>query len=280
MGCRIGEKSHIDVTMAEAEKLTETTIRRARLGPKQEQDILWDTLVKGFGVRILPGGSKTFWFQYRPPGGRSVSSRMIRIGLWPTTSLNDARKIAKGYAGAVAKGEDPAAAKQEERRRAGAQLRALLAEDGPYERDRPAPAQADPRRKTRRRSTKGPRPERCRNHRRLERRRGRRSFGNLVRLLLLTGARRGEIAKLTRDRILSDRLVLPPLSTKTGERHEVPLTELMRAVIAAQPVTLSKLAFPAEKTDGVFSNWGKAVAALQHASGVAFTLHDAAPAAR
>jgi integrase len=48
---------------------------------------------------------------------------------------------------------------------------------------------------------------------------GRSSFGNLVRLLLLTGARRGEIAKLTRDRILSDRLVLPPLSTKTGEKH-------------------------------------------------------------
>ena len=48
----------------------------------------------------------------------------------------------------------------------------------------------------------------------------------------------------------------------------------MCTVIAAQPETLSKLAFPAEKTDGVFSNWGKAVAALQHASGVAFTLHD------
>src|SRR6516162_390614 len=103
---------------------------------------------------------------------------------------------------------------------------------------------------------------------------GRRSFGNLVRPLLLTGARRGEIAKLTRDRVLSDRLVLPPLSTKTGERHEVPLTDLMRAVIAAQPATLSKLAFPAEKTGGVFSNWGKAVAALRRASGVKFTPHD------
>jgi integrase len=48
----------------------------------------------------------------------------------------------------------------------------------------------------------------------------------------------------------------------------------MRRVMAAQPMTVSKLAFPAEKTGGVFSNWGKAVAALQRASGVAFTLHD------
>jgi hypothetical protein len=36
---------------------------------------------------------------------------------------------------------------------------------------------------------------------------------------LLTGARRSEIAKLSRDRILSDRLVLPPTHTKMGEKH-------------------------------------------------------------
>jgi integrase len=338
--------------MAEAKKLTETTIRRARLRPQQKQDILWDTLVTGFGLRILAGGSKTFWFQYRPSGGRSVSSRMIRIGQWPTTSLNDARKIAKGYAGAVAGGKDPAAEKQEERRRAGATLRTLLAENGEYERrlkrrhivntkaimsvlrrglprlmskdvatitrqdfvtaitaieDQCKPGAAGDLRKYSRtfcewcverglvnanvmaglRRPKQTRAEKLAAEARKARAlndaeiiamwvacEGRRSFGNLVRLLLLTGARRGEIAKLTRDRILSDRLVLPALSTKTGERHEVPLTDLMRAVIAAQPVSLSKLAFPAEKTEGAFSNWGKAVAALQRASGIAFTLHD------
>jgi integrase len=77
---------------------------------------------------------------------------------------------------------------------------------------------------------------------------GRGSFGNLVRLLLLAGARRGEIAKLARDQIQSDRLVLPLLSTKTGERHEVPLTELMRTIIVAQPTILSALVFPLEVT--------------------------------
>ena len=110
---------------------------------------------------------------------------------------------------------------------------------------------------------------------------GRGSFGNLVRLLLLAGARRGEIAKLARDQIQSERLVLPPLSTKTGEQHEVPLTELMRTVIAAQPPTLSELVFPLVRTGGVFNDWTNAVAALQHASGVDFTLHDLrVPAAR
>jgi hypothetical protein len=75
------------MTMAEAAKLTDAMIRKARLGPQQKQQILWDTSVTGFGLRILAGGSKTFWFQYRPPGGRSVSSRMVRIGPWPSISL-------------------------------------------------------------------------------------------------------------------------------------------------------------------------------------------------
>jgi hypothetical protein len=39
-----------------------------------------------------------------------VSSRMVRIGPWPGVSLADARKAARGYAGAVARGDDPAAA--------------------------------------------------------------------------------------------------------------------------------------------------------------------------
>lgn len=103
---------------------------------------------------------------------------------------------------------------------------------------------------------------------------GRGSFGNLVRLLLLTGARRGEIAKFTHDSILKDRIVLPPLPTKTGVKHEVPLTQMMRVVIAAQPVTTSKLAFPSERTGGVLDGWGRTVAALQRAPGGNFTLHD------
>jgi integrase len=338
--------------MAEASKLTETMIDKARLGPKQKQEILWDTAVTGFGLRILAGGSKTFWYQYRPPGGRSVSSRMVRIGSFPSISLADARKAARSFAGAVARGEDPAAEKQEERRRANATLRQLLAEGGEYERhlkrrhivntkvvmsglrrglgrlmskdvaaitrqdfvtaitvieDQGRPGAAADLRKFSRtfcewavrrglaaanvmaglRQPKQTRAEKLAAQAKKARALsdaeiiavwnaadGRSSFGNLVRLLLLTGARRGEIAELTRDRILSDRLVLPPLSTKTGEKHEVPLTELMRTVLAAQPATLSKLAFPSEKTGGVISGWTKAVAALQRASGVVFTLHD------
>ena len=69
-------------------KLTEARVKRVRR-PKTGQVFLWDGEVRGFGVRILPSGSKTFWFQYRPRGGGS--SRMIRIDSFPKISVAKAR---------------------------------------------------------------------------------------------------------------------------------------------------------------------------------------------
>jgi hypothetical protein len=115
--------------------LTEMILRRARVPADRRQVFLWDTDVRGFGVRILSSGSKTFWYQYRTPGGRSGSSRMVRIGAWPTISLNVARKRARDFAGQVARGHDPAAQRAEAKRRDSSTLRALLVEEGPYQRD-------------------------------------------------------------------------------------------------------------------------------------------------
>jgi integrase len=64
------------------------------------------------------------------------------------------------------------------------------------------------------------------------------------------------------------------MRTKMGEKHEVPLTDLMRAVIAAQPTTVSTLVFASEKTGRAFNGWGKSVTALQRTAGVTFTPHD------
>jgi integrase len=100
------------------------------------------------------------------------------------------------------------------------------------------------------------------------------AFGRIMRMSLLCATRRSEVAKLTCDKILSDRLVLPPLSTKSGEQHEVPMTELMRLVIASQHKTTSKFVFPSERTGGTVSGWSKLLPKLQKASGVTFTPHD------
>jgi integrase len=340
-----------------AAKLTETMIARAVLMPGEQRTWLWDTKVTGFHVRVLAGGSKTFWYQYRTAGGRAGKTRLMRIGTWPDIKLDVARDIAQDYANQVAlarrgHGQDPAAAKQEAERVAGSTLRALLAEGGEYERHlihnqivnakvvisglrrglaklmgkhvrdiaghefvkaitaiehagKPGAA-ADLRKFARTfcgwcvengyaptnvmanlKRRKPSRAQKIASDKRKARalvdheiiavwnacaERG--AFGNIIRLLLLTGARRGEIAKLKRDQLKPDRIVLPPLSTKSGEQHEVPLTELMRVVIAAQPKGTSKLLFASEKTGAVILGWTKLIAKLQKDSGVKFTPHD------
>src|SRR5215469_14692695 len=114
--------------------LTKSRIEKAKVPPGTSQIMLWDTVVSGFGVRCLPGGSKTFVYRYRPHGGgRKVNPRLLKLGSFPTISLPTARAAARIHAGNVARGEDPAKQRAEERRRDRATLGKLLAEDGPYE---------------------------------------------------------------------------------------------------------------------------------------------------
>jgi integrase len=101
------------------------------------------------------------------------------------------------------------------------------------------------------------------------------SFGALVRLGLLTGLRRGELAQIERDRDLTaDRIVVQPEHAKSGAQHEVPLTDLMHKVIDGVPTTTSPLLFPAMRTNRRITGWSKFVANLRRASGVDFRLHD------
>ena len=62
-----------------------------------------------------------------------------------------------------------------------------------------------------------------------------------MRLALLTAMRRGELSGLRWSDIKADRIVLEAQHTKTGAAHEVPLTELMREVLARQPRTSSQV---------------------------------------
>jgi hypothetical protein len=59
-----------------AERLTDTFVRKA-LAPARGQSISWDTDVKGFALRITPGGAKAFLLDYRV-GGRQRRITVIR----------------------------------------------------------------------------------------------------------------------------------------------------------------------------------------------------------
>lgn len=99
-------------------------------------------------------------------------------------------------------------------------------------------------------------------------------FGRFVRALIITGARRGEMAGLERGMLSDDRLRLPPSHTKQGRAHEIPLTPLLRTVLDACPVTRSALFFASPSTGREIGGWTQLVAKLRERSGVDFTLHD------
>lgn len=73
--------------------------------PKKGQAFLWDGELRGFGVRAIPSGLKTFILQYRNAEGRS---RRIALGRYGVLTVEQARDKAKVKLGAVANGADPA----------------------------------------------------------------------------------------------------------------------------------------------------------------------------
>ncbi len=84
-------------------------------------------------------------------------------------------------------------------------------------------------------------------------------FGAIVRLLILTGQRRNEIANLPWSEVDLDAalITLPPDRTKNGRLHQVPLSAAAAAIIARQPRRLGRdLIFGFGK--GGYSGWGAA----------------------
>ncbi len=73
---------------------------------EKEELLIWDTELKGFGIRVFPTGRKTYFIQYR---NQSQNTRRKKIGVHGVLSTEQAREEAKKLFGDVAKGEDPSA---------------------------------------------------------------------------------------------------------------------------------------------------------------------------
>jgi len=84
--------------------------------PATGEVMLWDDGLKGFGVRVRPGGGKTYVFMYRGGAGRGAPLRKYTIGLHGSPWTPDsARTEAERLRGLVASGADPAAVKTDRR---------------------------------------------------------------------------------------------------------------------------------------------------------------------
>lgn len=99
------------------------------------------------------------------------------------------------------------------------------------------------------------------------------TLGAIVRFLILSGARKSEVAKLKWENVTKDTVTFP--ETKNGRPRTIPLTGMMQAILDKQPKRNSTdYVFPG-KTGEPYNGWGKHKADLDEKSGViGATLHD------
>jgi integrase len=86
-------------------------------------------------------------------------------------------------------------------------------------------------------------------------------FGPIVRLLILTGARREEIGALTWAEIDGDTIRLAGARTKNGQPHDIALSEPARAILAALPRIGNSYVFTTTGLTPV-SGWSRAKSIL------------------
>ena len=86
---------------ANASELNRRTVEAAHPG-----QFLWDDGtrgISGFGLRVTPGGTRTFIYRYRADG----KQRFLNLGRYPALTIEQARKLARVKAGEVGVGLDP-----------------------------------------------------------------------------------------------------------------------------------------------------------------------------
>ncbi|WP_421621325.1 integrase arm-type DNA-binding domain-containing protein [Alkalilimnicola ehrlichii] len=91
-------------------KLTQTKVKAIEPTPGK-QAVYWDENLTGFGLRVSPGGTKTFFFQGRLNG----RAKKITIGKYGAIKAQAARDEAERIAAALTLGKDPTAQNKAER---------------------------------------------------------------------------------------------------------------------------------------------------------------------
>lgn len=96
------------------EKITKQLV--AAIKPEKGKDIcVWDSQIKGFGVRVKPSGVRSFVVSYYAPGLHQKKRRMT-VGVFGPLTVEEGRKRAIEALAKVSRGEDPAAETAQERR--------------------------------------------------------------------------------------------------------------------------------------------------------------------
>jgi integrase len=95
--------------MAKA-KITKKVLDTAEIMPDKRYEI-WDTEIKGFVVEVNPSGRKTFYLRFNDS---NQIKHKVKIGVFGNVTCEEARDIAKGMTGDIARGVNPKEKKKQE----------------------------------------------------------------------------------------------------------------------------------------------------------------------
>jgi integrase len=97
-----------------AERITKRIVDSVQ--PRNKAFIIFDAAIKGFGVRVMTTGAKSFILEYRPhPGGRGTPKRRMSLGRYGALTVDQARTAALNALAHIRLGADPQAEKSGQR---------------------------------------------------------------------------------------------------------------------------------------------------------------------
>jgi integrase len=97
---------------AQPGSFTKATVPRMQCPPGRKERFFWDTGCRGFGLRALRSGRRSWVYQYRDQHGRT---RRIALGDVSSVGLDAAREEARRKAAGVAQGANPSVERKAKR---------------------------------------------------------------------------------------------------------------------------------------------------------------------
>jgi integrase len=91
---------------------TKASINKMHCPPGKSEELFWDAACRGFGIRALRSGRRSWIYQYRDEHKRT---RRIAIGDVSAVSLDTARTAARRYAANVTQGANPSVQRKAKR---------------------------------------------------------------------------------------------------------------------------------------------------------------------
>lgn len=85
-------------------KLTKRTVEAA-VPPQRGDRFVWDSEIRGFGLRLYASGRRLFLFQYQAPA--TDTTRRLALGEYPAITVDQARQLAQRASAQIADDRDP-----------------------------------------------------------------------------------------------------------------------------------------------------------------------------